>query len=102
MSELVVEVVFALKTRQVSRKISIDANASVADAMAASGIEVCFPEFDFSAAVVGIWGRVVSRDHGLRDLDRVEIYRPLEMDPREARRLLAQSGKTMSGQSTTR
>jgi uncharacterized protein len=34
-----------------------------------------------------VWGRVTPLDHVLRDGDRVEIYRPLTVDPKEARRL---------------
>jgi putative ubiquitin-RnfH superfamily antitoxin RatB of RatAB toxin-antitoxin module len=37
--------------------------------------------------VVGIWGKVKPLDTPLRDLDRVEIYRALQVDPKEARRL---------------
>lgn len=47
---------------------------------------------------LGIWGRVVERSRVLRDGDRVELYRPLKADPREARRRYAESGETMAGQ----
>jgi putative ubiquitin-RnfH superfamily antitoxin RatB of RatAB toxin-antitoxin module len=43
----------------------------------------------------GIWGRPVERDQAVSDGDRVELYRPLNMDPREARRRLAAAGRTM-------
>jgi putative ubiquitin-RnfH superfamily antitoxin RatB of RatAB toxin-antitoxin module len=36
---------------------------------------------------VGVWCKLRAADHVLRDLDRVEIYRPLMADPKEARRL---------------
>jgi uncharacterized protein len=35
---------------------------------------------------VGVWGQRVPMDHVLRDRDRVELYRPLRVDPKEARR----------------
>lgn len=35
----------------------------------------------------GIWGRVEALDHPLRERDRIELYRPLQCDPKEARRL---------------
>lgn len=35
---------------------------------------------------VGVWGRVQPLSHGLRDQDRIEVYRPLTVDPKEARR----------------
>ena len=37
-------------------------------------------------AKVGIWGRVRPLDTPLRDRDRIEVYRPLKVDPKEARR----------------
>lgn len=36
---------------------------------------------------VGVWGRVRALDTLLRDRDRIEVYRPLTVDPKEARRL---------------
>ena len=54
-----------------------------------SGIGRHFPETRLDEMQAGVWGRPVERDHVLSDGDRVEVYRPLEMDPREARRLKA-------------
>ena len=48
----------------------------------------------------GVWGRMVGRSRPLRPGDRVELYRPLAMDPREARRRYAESGATMSAPSS--
>ena len=50
-----------------------------------------FPEADIEAAPLGIFGKAVKDDTVLRALDRVEIYRPLLIDPKEARRLRVQS-----------
>jgi uncharacterized protein len=49
-----------------------------------------------NAAAVGIWGKVRSRDHWLREGDRVELYRALQADPKDARRANAKRspGKT--------
>ncbi|MDH3334917.1 MAG: RnfH family protein [Gammaproteobacteria bacterium] len=41
------------------------------------------------ALQTGLWGQPVDRDRLVKDGDRVELFRPLEMDPREARRLKA-------------
>ena len=84
-----VEVVFALPDRQSLETITVDDGASVADALRLSGIEERFPDVSFDELQVGIWGKPVERTQALRDGDRVEVYRPLEMDPREARRLKA-------------
>lgn len=71
--------------------IDADAPLSVADAIRDSGIARHFPDEDLSTREVGIWGRIVTRDTQLGDGDRVEIYRPLEQDPRDARRLRARA-----------
>lgn len=84
-----IEVVFALPDRQVLDALDVEVGTTVAEAIARSGIERRFPGIDLSAMQVGIWGRTVDRSHILREGDRVEIYRPLEIDPREARRLKA-------------
>jgi putative ubiquitin-RnfH superfamily antitoxin RatB of RatAB toxin-antitoxin module len=84
-----VEIVFALPERQVLEALDLEDGATVAEAIARSGIERSFPGVVLSELQVGIWGRAVDRGRVLRDGDRVEIYRPLEIDPREARRLKA-------------
>ena len=84
-----VEVVFANPERQVLEVVEVSGDATVADAIRRSGIGRLFPDVDFSALQAGVWGRPVARDQLLREGDRVEIYRPLELDPREARRLKA-------------
>ena len=84
-----VEVVFALPDRQYLGAVTVPEVATVADAIRQSGIERLFPDVDFAALQAGIWGKPVDRDQRLRKGDRVELYRPLEVDPREARRLKA-------------
>lgn len=81
-----VEVAFALPGVQVLEAVELDEGASVGDAIDGAGLSSRFPDEQIDALPVGIWGHVVERDHRLRDGDRVEIYRPLDMDPREARR----------------
>ena len=90
-----VEVVFALPDRQVLVAVELDPGGTVAQAIEKSSISDAFPDYDLSACQVGIWGQVVKRDHVLRDGDRVEIYRPLAIDPQKARRQLAAEGKSM-------
>ena len=91
MSTLRVEVVYAKPARQALLKIELPVGATVAEAIDASGIAARFPRDDLESAETGIWGRIVDRKAVLRDGDRVEIYRPLERDPREARRERARS-----------
>lgn len=84
-----VEIVFALPDRQVLLNVSVPQGATVADVFSASGIARQFPDHDLTVCQVGIWGHPVDRDRLVRDGDRVELFRPLEVDPREARRLKA-------------
>jgi putative ubiquitin-RnfH superfamily antitoxin RatB of RatAB toxin-antitoxin module len=84
-----VEVVFALLKRQVLLSVNVADGATVADAIAASGIARQFPDHDLDVLQAGIWGQPVGRDRLVTDGDRVELFRPLELDPREARRLKA-------------
>ena len=63
-------------------RVELPAGATLRDALAASG-------FDIEHRAVGIFGRRAALDHPLAEGDRVEIYRPLALDPKEARRLRA-------------
>lgn len=91
-----VEVVFALADKQQLTSVALPSGATVADAIARSAIAQSFPEQDLGKLSVGVWGHLVTREYILADGDRVEIYRNLKLDPREARRQLALAGKTMS------
>jgi len=64
--------------------LQLPPGAMVRDALLRSGL--C-PQTDGVALKVGVWGQLRSLDHVLRDRDRVEVYRPLRIDPKEARRL---------------
>ena len=87
MRVLRIEVVYALPGRQTLRRISLNEGSTVADALRASGLPAEFPEID--ALRAGIFGRPAPRDTVLNDRDRVEIYRSLKADPKEARRARA-------------
>lgn len=75
--------------------MTVDPGATVADVIAAT-LPSRFPDEPLSALQAGIWGRPVDRSRVLSDGDRVELYRPLRRDPKEARRELAAAGKSMS------
>ena len=60
--------------------------ATVADALRESGLQARHPGLALEALPVGIWGAFCDRSDALRDRDRVELYRPLRVDPKEARR----------------
>ncbi len=80
MAELQIEVVHALPEAADTVSLRLPAGATVREALAKAG------RLDLVRGKVGIFGRVVSLDARLADGDRVEIYRPLAIDPKEARR----------------
>jgi putative ubiquitin-RnfH superfamily antitoxin RatB of RatAB toxin-antitoxin module len=84
-----VSVVYADPQRQIIRELEIGADATVDDAISASGILREIPPA-FIPAGFGIFGRNVARDVRLHEGDRIELYRPLKIDPKEARRRRAQ------------
>lgn len=90
-----VDVVYATPEQQRLLTVRLPAGSSVADALSSAFTNI-LDAHTLESLAVGVWGRVVDRDRVLREGDRVELYRPLERDPREARRELAAAGKVMT------
>jgi len=80
-----ISIIYADPQRQLVREIEIPPGTTVIDAVQASGILRQCPA-DFTPAGYGIFGRRVTADAQLREGDRIELYRPLLVDPKEARR----------------
>lgn len=93
--EIMVEVAYALPEQQVIIPIRMPEGATAEEAIKASGIVNKFPEIDMSVNKIGVFGKLAKLDVALRNLDRVEIYRPLIADPKEVRRQRANEGKAM-------
>ncbi|HUR40820.1 MAG TPA: RnfH family protein [Verrucomicrobiae bacterium] len=89
--ELRAEVVVALPDRQRVVRVTLPAPATLADAIRRSGILGEFPEIELACCGIGVFGSVRAMDAALKDGDRVEIYRPLPVDPREMRRRRAKA-----------
>ncbi|MEO8924681.1 MAG: RnfH family protein [Caldimonas sp.] len=70
-------------------QVEVPPGARALDAIRASGLLERFTEIDISTQSIGIWGRSSSLGATVDAGDRVEIYRPLAADPKEARRLRA-------------
>lgn len=66
--------------------VDVPAGATVRDAVRASGWPEATQGQDVSALDVGIWGRRSTLEQPVKEGDRVEIYRPLLVDPKVARR----------------
>jgi putative ubiquitin-RnfH superfamily antitoxin RatB of RatAB toxin-antitoxin module len=73
--------------------LELPVGASVETALRASGIVSDFPELDAANLKLGIYGERVTASTRLHDHDRVEVYRSLRADPKEARRQRAKLGR---------
>lgn len=84
---LQVDVVFSPQARSwIEVALQVRSPCTVGDVLKQSGLLARLPpDFDL-ARHVGIWGRKVALGHAVRDLDRIEIYRDLRVDPKVARR----------------
>ena len=92
MSKLIeIEVAYALPWNQVLQHLKVPFGTSAEQAVQFSGICKVFPEIDLSHNNLGIFGKLVKPETILRDHDRVEIYRPLTVDPKEKRRKRAEA-----------
>lgn len=68
------------------RAVTLAAGASLKDALLASGMLVDHPGLAQAQPVLGVWGRKAALSQAVEEGDRVEIYRPLTVDPKVARR----------------
>jgi putative ubiquitin-RnfH superfamily antitoxin RatB of RatAB toxin-antitoxin module len=90
-----IEVAYALPERQMIITLEVDVGCSVLAAVQQSGITRDFPDIDPASARYGIFGDPVQdpASHPVRAGDRVEIYRPLLIDPKAVRRQRADTNK---------
>ena len=84
MAEIAVQVCYPFPQQPVLRSVTLAEGSTLRDALHAGAPDV--PGLDLDVCPVGIFGKKKSLDTVLRDGDRVEIYRPLVADPKDARR----------------
>lgn len=89
-----VEVVVAWPELQVVIPVTLPAGGTVEEAIQRSGIRERFPDLSIDPARLGVFANLRRPDDVLKNHDRVEIYRPLKMDPKVARRLAAEARKS--------
>lgn len=83
---LQIEVIYALPEEQRLYQLEVDSSTTVEQAIELSGILKDYPMIDLQNSKVGIFSKVCKLSDPLHDLDRIEIYRPLLADPKEARK----------------
>ncbi|MEI7293469.1 RnfH family protein [Paraburkholderia tropica] len=82
---LSIDVCYALPDAQTLIGVRLAPGATVQQAIEASGVLARHPEIDLTTLKVGVYGKLKPLDTVLADHDRVEIYRPLLVDPKLAR-----------------
>jgi putative ubiquitin-RnfH superfamily antitoxin RatB of RatAB toxin-antitoxin module len=95
MSEKIpVEVAYAVPEKQRIIKLEVTEGTTVLGAVMQSGIEAFFDDLTLGPELkLGIWGKAASGDRVLRWGERVEIYRPLQADPKAVRKARAAKAK---------
>jgi len=83
---ITIEVTFALIDQQSLLKIELMEGLTVQQAIEQSGILRQYPQIDLSQNKVGVFSKVCKLDRILENGDRIEIYHPLHLDPKQRRR----------------
>ena len=95
-----IEVAYARPDKQKILLVSVPEGTTAMEAAEISGIVSEFPEIDLSSAKMGLFGKHLGtkglagpEEYILKPRDRIEIYRPLLVDPKEVRRKRAEKKK---------
>ena len=88
-----IEVAYTTPDREYILPLRMPLGSSARDAIAHSSLLERVPDIDLSKNKIGVFGKIVALDYRLQQYDRVEIYRPLTIDPKEIRRLRANKTK---------
>ena len=91
--QISLEVVYGTPEKQALLEVVVEQGTSVQQAILASGIIKRFPDINLEILKVGIWNRTCKLSDLPKKGDRIEIYRPLIADPKEARRRRAEKAK---------
>lgn len=88
---LEIGIVYGLSDKQVLKNMQVEEGTRIRAAALQSGLDGIFEDLNLHSAPLGIFGKAVKDDTPLRDGDRIEVYRPLLIDPKEARRKRVQN-----------
>ena len=92
-SGILVEVAYAEPQHAIVKVFRLASTATLADALAAAAADPDFAGIDLAGAAAGVFGALARPEQPLKAGDRVEIYRPLAVDPKAARRARAQQAR---------
>jgi len=83
---MLVEVAYALENESFLQEFEVDKNSTIQEVIEISGVLKEYPEIDLTKNQIGIFSKIAKCGDGLREKDRIEIYRPLIADPKEVRK----------------
>src|SRR5690348_8780548 len=83
---ITIEVAYAMPKKQVILSLEVKADSTLEEAIQQSGILEHFPELDLKQQTVGVFSQPKELSEKAEEGNRIEIYRPLTLDPKEARR----------------
>ena len=83
---LTISICYVTTAVQETIRIEVPVGSTLIQAIDASGVKQKYKQIDFSTNAIGVFGKVVEDTYVLNDHDRIEIYRPLCVDPMQARR----------------
>ncbi len=95
-----IEIIYGTADKQFLQSLTVATGTTVRQAISLSQIQDEFPDAELANTPVGIFGKIVPDNTILRAQDRIEIYRPLLIDPKEARRLRVQSQSELNPEAT--
>ena len=90
---LLIEIAYAEPHRGIVKAVRVAPGSRVADALRLAALDPDFGGVDLANSAVGIFGKLARREQVLADGDRIEIYRLLAADPKEARRTRAEQAR---------
>jgi putative ubiquitin-RnfH superfamily antitoxin RatB of RatAB toxin-antitoxin module len=90
-----IEVAYARPQGAITRSYELPPAATVGDALRAAASDPAFSAIDLEAAPLGVFGAPARREQPLHPGDRVEIYRPLALDPKAARRARVRQARAL-------
>ena len=90
-ADITVQVCYAMPDSTFMRSLSVPVGTTIGQAVTQSGLQQAIPGINLAINLVGIYGKRKPLDTVLHEHDRVEVYRPLLADPKEARRRRASS-----------
>lgn len=93
MAKINIELIYPLPNQQILLNLQIEDSCTIGQAIENSGILKKYPEINLDINKVGIFSKITKLSETLREGDRIEIYRALIADPKEARKKKAVSQK---------